>query len=170
QSRLSPNDMLMVKSAYLFSKFGHRSQYRIETDSDGNALKYFEHVRRTAIILIDELNIYDPEMVAAAVLHDSFEDTKDITPELVEFSFGNRVTRMVKCLTNIPKVGYYDRLKTSGDDVLTIKLCDRLDNTRSLTHEAVNEAFKKRKSLETIKVYIPMFTEAFFEHQKKKKL
>lgn len=157
---LSPNELLSVKGAYIFAKFGHRSQKRKEKGPDGKPLRYFEHVRRTAIIMIDELDERDPERISCALLHDCLENTEDITSELLENFFGKRVARTVRCLTNKPFKGYYNRLESSNMDVLITKLCDRTDNVRSLNvppPPGIDKSFQKRKANETLDTYIPIF-------------
>ncbi len=161
EPRVSPSQLVDIKAAYIFSKFGHRAQKRKEKDADGNPLRYFEHVRRVAIIMIDEFNVYDPELISCALLHDCLEDTEDITIELLERMFGIRVARIVRRLTNQPFEGYYDRLATSGKDTILVKLCDRTDNVRSLGEDVVSQGFRLRKANETIDKYLPIFNSQF---------
>lgn len=153
EPRLSPSEVTWVRAAYIFAKWGHRAQKRKELDENGNPIRYFEHVRRTAIILMDEFNIYDPELIAAALLHDCLEDTEDVTAPLIEHMFGSRVVRIVRNLTNQPKEGYYARLAQAENDVLFVKFCDRLDNVR--TFSAGGTAFARRKASETLTIYVP---------------
>jgi (p)ppGpp synthase/HD superfamily hydrolase len=74
QSYFSPSIQLDVKLAYCLAKFGHRAQLRKEL-VEGKPTRYFEHVRRVSIILMDEMKIMDRDMIIAALLHDSIEDT-----------------------------------------------------------------------------------------------
>ncbi len=153
----SPKDCLDMHLAYILAKFGHRAQTRKEI-VNGKPLRYFEHVRRVALILIDELKIIDKDMIMAALLHDTFEDTDDITPEIVEHSFGKECCRMVSLLSKVPKEGYHERLSNCNDwKVLTLKMCDRLDNLRSLIHPETTIEFQKRQIKETVEIYYPLF-------------
>src|SRR5258708_28514281 len=102
-----PSDQLDVKLAYCLAKFGHRAQTRKEL-TDGKPTRYFEHVRRVAIVLMDEMKIMDRDMIIASILHDSIEDCADLTPELLEHSFGNEVVSMIKLLSKTPKEGYIE--------------------------------------------------------------
>lgn len=154
---LAPSELLMIEGAYIFAKFGHRYQKRKERDENGLKVRYFEHVRRTAVILIEELKVTDPNLIAAALLHDTIEDTKDVTAELIEYMFNAKVARIVRTLSNIPKQGYYNRLANSDKDVLIVKLCDRLDNMRTIDHAYIDESFRLRKAKETINKYIHLF-------------
>ena len=131
---LAPSDLLRVEVAYALAKHGHRHQERKELDAEGRPIRYFEHLRGTALILIDELKIIDPDMVIASLMHDSLEDTDDISDRMLEHLFGKRVAMMVKLLTKEdPKENYYPRLMAHADDAtVTIKGCDRLHNLRSM--------------------------------------
>src|SRR5574338_1238344 len=72
----SPSEQLDVKLAYCLAKFGHRAQTRKEL-TEGKPTRYFEHVRRVAIVLMDEMKVINRDMIIAALLHDSVEDTND---------------------------------------------------------------------------------------------
>lgn len=153
----SPSDQLDVKLAYCLAKFGHRAQVRKEL-TEGKPTRYFEHVRRVAIILMDEMLIIDRDMVIAALLHDSIEDCADFSPELLEHSFGNEVVTMIKLLSKVPKEGYMERLGNCKNwKALTIKACDRLDNLRSLMIEGTSYEFQKKQVKETKEKYFPVF-------------
>lgn len=153
----SPTDQLDIKLAYVLAKFGHRAQVRKE-EVDGKPLRYFEHVRRAAIILMDEMKIMDKNMIISTLLHDAIEDTQDLTPELLEHSFGNEVATMVQLLSKAPKEGYHERLYNCKNwRVLAIKDCDRLDNLRSLMTDGVSEEFQIRQLKETRNRYFNLF-------------
>ena len=92
---LPPSEQLDVKLAYCLAKFGHRAQTRKEL-TDGKPTRYFEHVKKGSIILMDEVKIFDRHLIIAALLHDSLEDTHDLTAELLEHCFGTDVVHIVK--------------------------------------------------------------------------
>lgn len=157
QPYFSPSDQLDVKLAYCLAKFGHRAQVRKEL-IEGKPTRYFEHVRRVAIILMDEMKIMDRDMIIAALLHDSLEDCADLTPELLEHSFGTEVVSIVKILSKVPKEGYMDRLSNCKNwKALAIKACDRLDNLRSLMIPGNTIEFQKKQIKETKEKYFPLF-------------
>lgn len=154
---LPPSQQLDIKLAYTLAKFGHRAQLRKEL-IDGKPVRYFEHVRRVAIILMDDMKIMDRDMIIAALLHDSLEDTEDLTAELLEHSFGPQVAGMVTLLSKIPKEGYHERLKHCNHwKTIALKMCDRLDNLRSLMVPGVSLEFQKKQIQETKEHYIPLF-------------
>ena len=152
----APSDILDIQLAYTLAKFAHRAQTRSETDEAGKPLRYFEHVRRVAINLIDVARMPDKNMVIAALLHDGVEDTRDITFELIDHSFGADVARLVRTLTKEPKEGYLDRFSITTDwRPYAIKACDRLDNLQSLSSCTVE--FQQKQVDETRTKYYPLF-------------
>ena len=146
---LAGSDEQDIKLAYYLAKYGHRAQLRKET-VDGKPVRYFEHPRRVAIIIMDELKMVRKDLIIPALLHDSLEDTEDLTPELLEHCFGPDILQTIKVLSKVPKEGYFDRLMVCADwRPLTIKLCDRLDNLRSLVNEDTTLEFQKKQIKET---------------------
>jgi (p)ppGpp synthase/HD superfamily hydrolase len=157
QPFFSPSEQLDVKLAYCLAKFGHRAQVRKEL-VEGKPTRYFEHVRRVSLILMDEMKIMDRNMIIAALLHDALEDCDDLTAELLEHSFGTEVVTIVKLLSKVPKEGYLDRLSNCKNwKAITIKMCDRLDNLRSLMIPGNTVEFQKKQIKETREKYFPIF-------------
>lgn len=153
----APSVLLDIELAYTLAKFSHRAQTRKdEADDEGQPLRYFEHVRRVALILIDEARIVQREMVLAALLHDGMEDTRDLTPEMIEHAFGADTVGIVKVLSKVPKEGYMERFWLSTDwRPYVLKACDRLDNLRSL--EQSSAAFQAKQVKETQEKFYPLF-------------
>lgn len=155
---LSLEDRLDVELAYALAKYWFRSKYRKELDKDGHKVRYFEHLRRVVLILVDELKLADPKMIITALCHDALEDTKeeDLAGIQIEKRFGKEVIWMVKLLSKVPPEGYLERLDAFADwRVLLIKACDRLDNLRSL--KAGSLEFQHKQIEETRIKYYPIF-------------
>lgn len=153
---VSPSTLLTVQMAYTMAKFSHRFQVRKEQDEFGRPVRYFEHVKRVALTLMDDAQIFDTDLIVSALLHDGIEDTRDITPAMLEHAFGSNVARIVKLLSKVPKEGYLDRLIICKDwQVLAVKAADRLDNLRSLGSTSL--AFQRKQIAETIDHYYPLF-------------
>jgi len=151
-----PSVLLDVQLAYTLAKFGHRAQTRKETTPGGLQVRYFEHPRRVAIILIDDVKLVTPELVISALLHDGIEDTRDLTPEMIEHCFGSDIAKIVKTLSKAPKEGYLDRFYMSNDwRPYVIKACDRLDNLKSLSQ--ASHEFQTRQVVETREKYYELF-------------
>jgi (p)ppGpp synthase/HD superfamily hydrolase len=152
----APSVLMNIQVAYTMAKFAHRAQSRKELDVDGNNVRYFEHVRRVTLNLIDEVKIVDSEMIIASLLHDGIEDTRDLTPEMIEHLFGPDVVGIVKVLSKVPKEGYLERFNMCSDwRPYVVKACDRLDNLRSLA--GTEPEFMKRQVNETREKYYPLF-------------
>lgn len=144
--KLFPRELEHIETAYRFSKYGHRTQFR-----DGKVVRYFEHPKAVALILIDELRITNWQTIVIALLHDVLEDSYLLTPYRVEYNFGKLVARGVKLLTKKPKRGYFRRLlRQATPQLILIKLCDFLHNLRTLgscspekQRKQINEAREK---------------------------
>jgi GTP pyrophosphokinase len=153
---LAPSVLLDVQHAYTLSKYGHRAQVRKELDDHGEPIRYFEHVRRVAIVLVDEAKVVKAEMIVAALLHDIIEDAPNLPPALIEHCFGTDVVCIVKTLSKAPKEGYLERFYMCTDwRPYVIKACDRLDNLRSLG--AASKEFRTKQVAETRDKYFDLF-------------
>lgn len=160
-----PGQILDIDLAYTLSKYVHRAQVRMETNAvTGQPLRYFEHPRRVALILLDTVGITDPVMICAALLHDTVEDSDELSPAAIERYWGVEVARLVQLLSKVPKEGYIERLNKHGDwRAILIKACDRLDNLRSLDPADVSGEFRLRQAKETKEFYIPLFQKMLTE-------
>lgn len=154
---MAPSDILKVEVAYALAKHAHRHQERKELDSSGNPIRYFEHLRGTALNAIDGLGINDPDIIIACLMHDSIEDTADIHPAMLEHLFGSHVAQMVTLLTKTAgeKETYFRRLSNYADAATVIvKGCDRLHNLRSMKDCEI--AFIDKQIHETEEWVIPL--------------
>jgi len=127
---------------------------------------YLRHPLRVALILHEELGVQDPDLICVAVLHDVLEDSAHVDREALHRAFGGIVSTLVGCLTDefqhvgLPrserKARYLQRMATEDDLCLFIKLCDRLDNVRSLS---LSPHLEKRRSMiqETEDYLMPVF-------------
>lgn len=128
--------------------FRHRRQRRKFTDEP-----YIVHPNRVARTVSKFTK--DKNIIAAAHLHDTIEDT-DATYEELEATFGPDVTSLVRELTKndkeIEKRGkkeYYLRaMNKMTPRALLIKLADRLDNLKDLN--IVPAKFRTRYTEETL--------------------
>jgi guanosine-3',5'-bis(diphosphate) 3'-pyrophosphohydrolase len=95
---------------------------------------YIAHPMRVLTILTTAFQIDDPEVLAAAVLHDTVEDTITDRDELIA-EFGPRVADMVAQLSKDKRLAeeereqqYYDLLAQAPIEVKLCKLADLYDN------------------------------------------
>jgi (p)ppGpp synthase/HD superfamily hydrolase len=117
-----PDMTILPSKAWVFAQKKHGGQL------DDDSKNYFDyHVQPVAIIV--EMVTSDEEIIAAAYLHDTLEDT-DTTYEELKCEFGKRVADLVFEVTHVGKkdnVGYsFPNLKSR--DAILIKFADRLQN------------------------------------------
>ena len=110
----------MIK-AWDFAKSRHGNQI------DDNGKNYFDiHIVPVADIISRVTN--DEDIIIAAILHDTLEDTDARFQDIVNL-FGKRVANLVyECTNEIDENGakYFPRLHSR--DAIMIKLADRLSN------------------------------------------
>lgn len=127
----------MIKVARELAREKHASIYL----PDEAQTSMFEHISEVAE-LVERAGGTD-EMIAAAWLHDTVEDT-DVTLGQIKELFGTEVRRLVDGLTDPAdferkplkerKQLQADRIRNLDDDVKRIKLCDQLSNVRRVTN------------------------------------
>lgn len=145
-----------------FAIGAHHDQWRRSGDA------YILHPCSVAKILAEEMDITNPEILAAALLHDTVEDVEEVTAELVGQKFGSYVQAIVEGCTKVTHVSG-DKQAISQNthrkifsgaalrpEVMLVKLADRLHNLRTL--RAMPKAKRQRIADETIDIYAPLAT------------
>ena len=148
----------LLNRAYVYAMKAHGDQRRASGDP------YFSHPIEVAAILTD-LKL-DDATIAAALLHDTIEDTEATRAE-IDHLFGPSIGRLVEGLTKLKKLDLVTKeakqaenlrklLLAIADDVrvLLIKLADRLHNMRTL--HWMPEASRRRVADETLEIYAPL--------------
>ena len=156
---LTPREFQLVILAYRIAKYGHKGQLR-----DDGKMRYFEHPKAVALILIEEnaqFRPVKPRQVIAALLHDIKEDSHILTWQDIELIFGKRVRKSVEIMTKdktLPKeirhLLYFKQLSAASSEDKDTKLADRLHNMRTLgdcSPEKQREYVK-----ETVDFYLPL--------------
>ncbi|GAA1738470.1 bifunctional (p)ppGpp synthetase/guanosine-3',5'-bis(diphosphate) 3'-pyrophosphohydrolase [Microbacterium paludicola] len=149
-------DMAIIEKAYAVADEKHRGQKRQSGEP------YITHPLAVAQILA-ELGL-GPRAIAAALLHDTVEDTGYPLDEL-QAAFGDEVALLVDGVTKLDKVKYGESAQAetvrkmivamSKDiRVLVIKLADRLHNARTWGFVPPEKA--KKKATETLEIYAPL--------------
>lgn len=145
-----------------FAIEAHIDQWRKSGDA------YILHPCSVAKILVEEMDIAHPEILAAALLHDTVEDVEEITAEVVGNRFGAYVQAIVEGCTKVTHVSgskQHNSQKThrkifSGaalrPEVMLVKLADRMHNLRTL--QALPRKKRQRIADETIDIYAPLAT------------
>ncbi|MGV1035019.1 MAG: RelA/SpoT family protein [Microbacteriaceae bacterium] len=149
-------DLSLIERAYVRAEEAHRGQLRQSGEP------YITHPLAVAHILAD-LGI-GSRAVAAALLHDTVEDT-EYSLEQLRAEFGDEIAMLVDGVTKLDKVKYGDSAQAESvrkmvvamsQDirVLVIKLADRLHNARTWGFVPVEKA--QRKATETLEIFTPL--------------
>jgi GTP pyrophosphokinase len=159
------SDRALLHRAFDVADKAHRGQKRASGEP------YISHCLATANILA-ELRL-DTSTLAAALLHDTLEDT-DITYKQLEAEFGTEIASLVDGVTKLGTIDQLSGLSERSlkqdaqaeslrkmflamvDDVrvVLIKLADRLHNMRTLG--SLPEEKRKRIALETLEIFAPL--------------
>lgn len=180
--KFDKEDLQLIEFAYDLSKEAHRVQKR-----DGGE-RYFEHPRAGCLIILDELELYDRDMVISFLLHDVGEDTPLLGNRKISYekfkdevnfrlvkTFGDRVAKMVLKLTKpaIENICFHNKIEAfefyinklkESPDAIVLKMVDRLHNLRSLPVD--KPSWVKKQLDETELVYMPIFTSVTGEMEK----
>jgi guanosine-3',5'-bis(diphosphate) 3'-pyrophosphohydrolase len=151
-------DLSLVRRAYQFAAEAHEGQTRKSGDP------YVTHPLSVAGI-IAELKL-DVASVCAGLLHDCVEDTTATVEQLGD-TFGKEIAFLVDGVTKLGKLPYSTREEQQAENfrkmllamardirVILVKLCDRLDNMRSLHHLPPEK--QERIAAETMQIYAPL--------------
>lgn len=121
--------------AVSFAGRAHQGQLR----KDGRT-PYAAHTFRVCLIVRHVFGIEDPNVLAAALLHDTIEDTTTDCDDLIE-QFGPQIAQWVRALTKdkrLPDVEreelYVRELAAGGWQVHVLKLADIFDNLIDSRH------------------------------------
>lgn len=130
------NHTPQIKKAIQFAARKHHGQLRMEKET----LPYITHLFSVALLVAEDGAADD--VVSAALLHDSIEDTATSKEEIAE-NFNDRVAELVEAVTERKekngsmltwrerKADYIARLETAPDDALLISAADKIDNIES---------------------------------------
>jgi len=140
------NNQIILKAAN-FAAQKHKNQRRKDVDSS----PYINHPISVAKIISIVGKIQDPEILAAALLHDTIEDTETTSQELMD-NFGERVSKMVLEVTDDKNLSKIVRKQKQIEDAnklsmgaALIKLGDKISNVTDITNTPpINWNIKRR--------------------------
>jgi len=148
----------LLNRAYVYAMKAHGEQKRASGDP------YFSHPLEVAAILTD-LKL-DDATIAAALLHDTIEDTEATRAEIDQL-FGKDIGTLVEGLTKLKRLDVVSREAKQAENlrklllaiaedvrVLLVKLADRLHNMRTLGH--MPPEARRRAAEETLDIYAPL--------------
>jgi RelA/SpoT family (p)ppGpp synthetase len=158
RSRFPQSDVDVVQRAFGFAAQAHQGQTR----HSGEPFIY--HPLAVAQILADMG--MDPDTVAAALLHDTVEDTS-VSLEDIAAAFGQDIARLVEGVTKVSGIAARGKAATEAENlrrlilaavddlrVILIKLADRLHNMRTV--DALTPERRLRMARETLDIYAPL--------------
>lgn len=131
-------DTQLLDKAIIFAVNAHHN-----TERRGKGFPYIVHPLEVVEIVATITN--DQELLAAAALHDTVEDT-DVTIKQIQNEFGARVAQIVSAESdntseNEPQDWYsrkckaLDTLRNSSTDVKIVALADKLSNMRAIARD-----------------------------------
>ena len=135
-------DQLIVDAAIAFARISHKGQMYGD-------FPYTYHLKKVSDTLL-KFSVLDPQMHAAAWLHDVVEDT-EVEIDEVEMIFGKRVADIVYKVTNESGRNRAERHKKTYHKIkscnyaLQLKLADRIANTEESirTKSSLLQMYKK---------------------------
>jgi guanosine-3',5'-bis(diphosphate) 3'-pyrophosphohydrolase len=127
-------DLALLFRALAFAAHKHRDQRR----KDAEASPYINHPIALAEVLAGEGGVADAEVLAAALLHDTIEDTATTAAEL-RAEFGARIAAMVEEVTDDQSLPKADRKRLQIEHAAAlspgaklVKLADKICNLRDV--------------------------------------
>ena len=150
-----------VERSYYLAKEIHCGQFRQSGEP------YIIHPLHVANNLL-EMEIYDTDMISAALLHDTIEDARIdfkkgdianlINPEVAELVDGvTKISRMnfsTKEEQNFANARKIVTSLTKDVRIIIIKLADRLHNMRTLQYKKPEK--QRENAIETMEVFVPL--------------
>ena len=155
---LEPEKVAIVLRAFEVGALAHQGQTRKTGEP------YILHPVAVARILANMR--MDFSSVAAAILHDTIEDTP-LTRDEIESRFGEDIAELVEGVTKLDKMKFRTRHEADAESfrklmlamsrdlrVIFIKLADRMHNMRTLG--SMNPQSRRRIARETLDIYAPI--------------
>jgi len=146
-------DVKLIAKAIHYAKIWHKTQFRESGEP------YYLHPLEVANIVSDYC--FDTDIIITSILHDTIEDTI-ATQEVIKCIFGLKIAENVSLLTRksvngikISAAQIVDNLlEQRRDDLLTVKLFDRVHNIRTIGAKSLDGA--KKVIQETVGVFIDL--------------
>ena len=127
-------ELALLLKALAFAAHKHRDQRR----KDAQASPYINHPIALADVLVNEGGVTDVEVLCAALLHDTVEDTATTHEELVD-AFGSRIARIVAEVTDDKSLSKDERKRLQVEHAVRlspeakrVKLADKICNLRDV--------------------------------------
>lgn len=142
------SDLRLLLKALAFAADKHRDQRR----KDAKASPYINHPIALADVLVNEGGVTEVEVLCAALLHDTIEDT-ETTPEELEQAFGPRIASIVLEVTDNKMLKRVTRKRMQVEHAARasrqaqlVKLADKICNLRDVaSHPPAGWDLKRRR-------------------------
>jgi guanosine-3',5'-bis(diphosphate) 3'-pyrophosphohydrolase len=115
-------------------------RHRFQTRKDNDATPYINHPIKVAFTLMNKGKEFDTNLLVAAVLHDTIEDT-ETTAEEIEAMFGSSVLKIVLEVTDDKLLPKEERKRLQITHAATkslaakkLKLADKICNVYDIIH------------------------------------
>ena len=138
----------LLIQALAFAAHKHRDQRR----KDAAASPYINHPIALADVLANEGEVFDTDVLCAALLHDTIEDTETTLEELREH-FGDKIASIVMEVTDdklldkgVRKQAQIDHAATLSHEAKLVKLADKISNLRDILGKPPAGWSEERKS------------------------
>jgi len=158
KQRYNQEEKNFIRDAYLFALNAHRNQKRFSGEP------FITHPLEVTKLLAEVG--FDAVMIAAALLHDTVEDT-GISLQEIKSRFGEEVANLVDGVTKISRIKSENIKQRQAENirkmlfsmvgdirVILIKLADKLHNMRTL--EYLDHSKAQRIARETLDIYAPL--------------
>jgi guanosine-3',5'-bis(diphosphate) 3'-pyrophosphohydrolase len=146
-SRRRPLNLVPLFAALDFAAHQHRKHHR----KDAEASPYVNHLIAVGRILVEEGGVEDSELIVAAVLHDTVEDTETSFDELAA-RFGPAVAALVGEVTDdkqlekeVRKRLQIERAPFASPSAKQLKIADKIANLRDILATPPTEWNLERK-------------------------
>ncbi len=158
------NACRLILRAASFAADRHRDQRRKGLDET----PYINHPFAVASALCDEGGVTDGELLAAALLHATIEDTATTQAELRE-AFGTRIAGIVAEVTDDKRLSKAERKRLQLDnashvssDAQQLKIADKLCNLREILSSPPADwpLFRKREYFDWAKAVVDQVRES----------
>jgi GTP diphosphokinase / guanosine-3',5'-bis(diphosphate) 3'-diphosphatase len=134
QVTAAPDGTALILDAAAFAAHKHRDQRR----KDREASPYINHPIGLAALLANEAGVSDARVLAAALLHDTIEDT-ETTPAELEARFGSEIKDIVLEVTDDKRLPKAERKQLQvahaphiSHEAKLVKLADKIGNLRDI--------------------------------------
>jgi guanosine-3',5'-bis(diphosphate) 3'-pyrophosphohydrolase len=145
---MEKNPVSIVLGASAFAAHKHRDQRR----KGAEASPYINHPIAVANVLANEAHVTDPVILAAALLHDTIEDT-DTTADELSVEFGAEIAEIVLEVTDDKSLPKRERKRLQIEHAASIsekaklvKLADKICNLRDMNRSPPVDWSTQRKA------------------------